>query len=260
MRNKIAASLLGLALTVSAFASPLPASAADDAFSETQKKELHNIIREYMLANPELLNGMIQKLQVAERENQEKQARDAIGSNADKIFRSAEDVVIGNPEGNVTVVEFFDYNCGYCKRSMADVLRLTEEDENVRVVMKEFPILSEGSVIASHAALAARKQNKYWELHVALMGAQGNVDGEEKVLQIAADAGLDVEKLKADMQAERAAHDKVIDETRNLAQQLGINGTPAFIIDGQLVPGAVPYEQLAAGIKDVRNAGGCKFC
>ena len=260
MRKSITASILAMAIAASTVAMPLGAIAAEDQFNDAQKNELHNIIREYLLANPQILNEMIEKLQVAEREKQEEQSKAAIASNADKIFRNPNDIVVGNPEGNVTVVEFFDYNCGYCKRSMADVLRLTEEDKDVRVVMKEFPILSEGSVIAAHAALAARAQNKYWELHLALMGAQGGVDSLEKVLQIAGETGLDVEKLKADIEASRAEHDKIIEETHNLAQELGINGTPAFVIDGTLVPGAAPYEQLADSVKGIREAGGCKYC
>ncbi len=260
MRNTITAGVLAMALAASTIATPLSAVAAEDQFNDTQKNELHNIIREYLLENPQILNEMIEKLQVAERQQQEERGKVAISTNAEKIFRSAHDIVVGNPDGNVTVVEFFDYNCGYCKRSMADVLRMTEEDKDVRIVLKEFPILSEGSVIAAHAALAARKQDKYWELHLALMGAQGSIDGLEKVLEVAKEAGLDVEKLQADMEAERAAHDKIIDETRNLAQELGINGTPAFIIDNQLVPGAAPYEQLMASVKSVRDAGGCKYC
>lgn len=259
MRNKFTAGLLSLGLVASSLAMPLPA-VAEGSFSDAQKEELHGIIRDYMLANPQLLNEMIAKLQAAEQEKQAEQSRDMISSNADKIFRNPNDVVVGNPDGNVTMVEFFDYNCGYCKRSLAEVMRLTEEDKNLRVVMKEFPILSEGSVIASHAALAARKQNKYWDLHMAMMSAQGGIDSLEKVLSVAKEAGLDVDKLKADMEAERGAHDKIIEETRNLAQTLGINGTPAFVIDGELVPGAAPYDQLANSVKAVRENGGCKFC
>lgn len=259
MKRKITAAVVSLTLVAGAALSPLPA-VAEGSFSDAQKKELHTIIREYMLANPTLLNEIIEKLQTAERERQQQQAKDAIAKNADAIFRSPTDVVVGNPNGNVTMVEFFDYNCHFCKQSLAEVLRLTEEDKNLRVVMKEFPILSEGSVIAAHAALAARKQNKYWEFHVALMAAQGSLDSEEKVLAVAKKAGLDVEKLKADMEANHAASNKIIDGNRQLAQTLGINGTPAFVVDETVMPGAAPYDQLAGAINGVRSKGGCKFC
>ena len=259
MKTRITASLLSLAIAASSVIAPLPA-VAEGSFSDAQKQEMHTIIRDYLLENPALLNEMITKLQAAEQAKQEEMAQAAISDNKDKIFRSPNDMVFGNPAGSVTMVEFFDYNCGYCKRAMAEVLRLTEEDKDLRIVMKEFPILSEGSVIAAHAALAARKQDKYKELHMALMGAQGGIDNQEKVLEVAREAGLDVDKLKADMEADRAASDKVIDETRELAQTLGINGTPAFIIDDTLVPGAAPYDQLVAAVKGVRDNGGCKFC
>jgi protein-disulfide isomerase len=259
MRNKLTAGALALALTASTVL--VPASVhAEETFSRTQTNELHNIIREYLLENPEILNQMITKLQTAEREQQEKSAKAAITSNADTLFRNGQDVVVGNPNGNVTMVEFFDYNCGYCKRSVADVLRLTEEDKNLRVVMKEFPILSEGSTIASRAALASKKQGKYWEFHLALMGASGSIDSEAKVMAIATETGLDIARLKADMDTDAASIDKHLDETRALAQALGINGTPAFVIDENLVPGALPYEQLAASVKSVRDSGGCKAC
>ncbi len=259
MRTKFTAHLVALALASSSVLLPHQVS-AQETFSKAQTNEMHNIIREYLLENPEILNEMIAKLQAAERDQQDKQAREAIASNARQLFHSEADFVVGNPNGNVTMVEFFDYNCGFCKRSVADVLRFTEEDKNLRIVMKEFPILSEGSIIASRAAIAAKKQGKYWELHLALMAASGGIDNEEKVMSIAAEAGLDVDKLKADMTTDADAIEKSINDNRALAQALGINGTPAFVIDDNLVPGAMPYEQLATSVKIVRDKGGCQYC
>ena len=259
MRTKFTAGLVALAFAAGSVLLPLQVS-AQDSFSKAQTNELHNIIREYLLDNPALLNEMIAKLQAAERDQQNERAREAIASNAKQLFHNDDDVVVGNPDGNVTMVEFFDYNCGYCKRSVADLLRLTEEDKNLRVVMKEFPILSEGSMIASRAALASRKQGKYWEFHLAMMAATGNIDSEEKIMSIATEAGLDVAKLKADMTTHAGAIEKSINANRALAQSIGINGTPAFVIDGTLVPGALPYEQLAASVKMVRENGGCQYC
>lgn len=259
MRTVFTASLVALALAAGSVLLPLQVS-AQGTFSKTQTNELHNIIREYLLKNPAILNEMIAKLQAAERDQQNKQAREAIASNAQQLFHNENDVVVGNPDGNVTMVEFFDYNCGYCKRSVADVLRLTEEDKNLRVVLKEFPILSEGSIIASRAALASKKQGKYWEFHLAMMATSGGIVDEAMVMSIAAEAGLDVTKLKADMAADAETIEKSINANRALAQSIGINGTPAFVIDGTLVPGAMPYEQLATSVKTVRDNGGCKFC
>ena len=260
MRMNLTSWMVALAIGAGSIAIPGATVSAQETFSKTQVNELHNIIRQYMLENPALLQEMIEKLQIAEREQQEKKSIAAIESNADILFRNKTDVVVGNPDGNVTMVEFFDYNCGYCKRSVADVLRLTEEDKNLRIVMKEFPILSEGSQIASRAAIASKKQGKYWEFHLAMMASQGSIDGEEKVMAIAAEAGLDVEKLKADMKADEATINKELAETQALAAALGIGGTPAFVVDTKLLPGALPYEELASVVKTVRDNGGCKFC
>ena len=259
MRIKFTASLVAIALAAGSVLLPQQVT-AQETFSKTQTNELHNIIREYMLENPAILNEMIAKLQAAERDQQDTKAREAIASNAKQLFHNEDDVVVGNPNGNVTMVEFFDYNCGYCKRSVADVLRFTEEDKNLRIVMKEFPILSEGSIIASRAAIASKKQGKYWEFHLALMAASGSIDNEAKVMSIATETGLDVAKLKADMTADAEAIEKSINDNRALAEALGINGTPAFVIDDNLVPGAMPYEQLATSVKTVRDKGGCQYC
>lgn len=259
MRAKFTASLVVLALAASSALLPQQVS-AQETFSKTQINEMHNVIREYLLENPSIINEMIEKLQSAERAQQEKLAREAIASNAKQLFHNEDDVVVGNPDGNVTLVEFFDYNCGYCKRSVADVLRFTDEDKNLRIVMKEFPILSEGSMIASRAAVASKKQGKYWEFHLAMMASSDNIDSEAKVMSIAAETGLDVAKLKADMTADAAAIENTLNANRALAQSLGINGTPAFVIDDTLVPGAMPYEQLANSVKTVRDNGGCKLC
>ena len=259
MRTTITAGLAALVLTAGSALLPQQTS-AQDSFSKAQTEELHTIIRDYLLENPAILNEMIAKLQAAERDEQHKQARDAIAQNAKQLFHNENDVVVGNPDGNVTMVEFFDYNCGYCKRSTADVLRLIEEDKDLRIVMKEFPILSEGSVIASRAALASKEQGKYWDFHLALMASRGSIGDEDKVMSIAAEAGLDVEKLKADMAANAEAIERDIDANRALAQAIGINGTPAFVIDDTLVPGAMPYDQLATSVRIVRENGGCQFC
>ncbi len=260
MMQRTKTALIAVAIAASTVFGAGYTANAEEAFSKTQTNEIHNIVREYLLENPEILNEMITKLQDEERKKQDEQAKEAVSSNADAIFRNENDVVVGNPNGNVTMVEFFDYNCGYCKRSVSEVLRMTEEDKNLRVVMKEFPILSEGSAIAARAALSSKKQGKYWEFHLALMAAPGSIDSEAKVMAAAAEAGLDVDKLKADMKADAQSIEKHISETRELAQKLGINGTPAFVIDGTVVPGAIPYEQMAGAIKDVRDSGGCKYC
>jgi protein-disulfide isomerase len=181
----------------------------------------------------------------------------ALKDNSAQVFRNPAAPVAGNPKGDVTIVEFMDYNCGYCKRSLPDVMKLVESDKNLRVVIKEFPILGPTSITASRAALAAGKQGKYKELHVALMSHKGALS-DEAIFELAKSAGLDVDKLKADMEDKTIA--ARIEQNHQLASMLGIDGTPAFVIDQQLIPGALGYEALAAAIGDVRASGGCKVC
>jgi len=154
-------------------------------------------------------------------------------------------------------VEFFDYNCGYCRHSLADVLKLLDKDKDVRLVFKEFPILGPGSVSAAKASIAARRQNKYWDFHLALMRERGTVD-EAKVFAVAKTVGLDIPKLKADMESADVA--KIIAQNQALAEALSIQGTPAFVIDQTLIPGAPGYDGLANAVAAVKEAGGCKYC
>lgn len=242
-----AASLLLLA--------PVAASAGE--FTPAQKKELGGIIREYLLQNPEVLRDAFQELERRSRVAEAQKSKKAIAENAAAIFRSEDDLVAGNREGKVTMVEYFDYNCGFCKRSFPDVMKLLDKDKDLRIVFKEFPILGPGSTFASRAALASREQGKYWEFHLALMSARGAVT-EARVLKIAAKIGLDVDKLKADMKSPKIK--AIIERNMATAQALGIQGTPAFLIDDKLIPGAVGYQSLAGTISSVRENGGCKVC
>jgi protein-disulfide isomerase len=173
------------------------------------------------------------------------------------IFHSGDDLVGGNPKGKVTLVEFFDYNCGYCKRAFPDVMKMIDGDKDLKLVMKEFPILGPGSVYAARAALASRKQGKYWNFHLAMMAHEGKID-EQVADRIAQATGLDVNKLRADMQADEV--NQVISRNMQLADSLKIQGTPAFIIDETVIPGAVGFDALAAAVKQVRENGGCKLC
>ncbi|HFC04906.1 MAG TPA: DsbA family protein [Rhizobiales bacterium] len=175
---------------------------------------------------------------------------------AGDIFRGEGDLVIGNPNGDVTMVEFFDYNCGYCKRSLPDVMKMIKNDKNVKVVMKEFPILGEGSNFAARAAIASREQGKYWEFHLALLKKRGAVN-EASVMKTAKLMGLDVEKLRKDMKA--PVVDQIIKRNYAIAQQLNINGTPAFIIAENIFPGAVGFDVLSNAVAKVRKDG-CTVC
>ena len=156
------------------------------------------------------------------------------------------------------MVEFFDYNCGYCKRGLGGVVKLIESDPKVRVVFKELPILSKGSEEAARVALAARKQGKYWEVHRALLSARGQAN-EASALKLAEELGLDMEQLKADMESAEVKAE--IAQSEDLAKKMGVNGTPHFLVGDRSVPGAPEnlYEQLSTHVNELRKQG-CSYC
>ena len=229
-------------------------AAAESGLSEEQ---FGSMVRAYLLKHPEVLREVIDALDKKEKSDEAKASVEVISTRAKEIFRSSDDHVAGNPTGKISVVEFFDYNCGYCRHSLPDVLKLIDSDKDVRLVVKEFPILGPGSVIAAKAAIAARHQNKYWNFHLALMRTPGTVD-DAKVFDIAKSVGLDVAKLKIDMNKPEVA--KILAQNHAMAQALGIQGTPAFIIDQTLIPGAPGYDGLTSAVAAVKDAGGCKSC
>ena len=246
--------LLGLAVAAMMFAGGDTSNAAE--FTDAQKGEIGKIVRDYLLKNPEVLQEVSAQLQQKQAALQEKQAGDAIKQNASDIFRSSTDHSAGNVKGDVTVVEFFDYNCPYCKRSYLTINSLIQGDNKVRVVMKEFPILGAGSMFASRAAVASIQQGKYWPFHEALMAVQGKVD-DARVMTIAKQVGLDTDRLTKDMTSDSVT--AIINKTNDLAQKLGINGTPAFIIGDQLSPGALELADMQSRVAQVR-ANPCAVC
>ena len=193
---------------------------------------------------------MLQAAEDNQQANHLARARDTIFGERKALTANPADPVGGNPKGDVTIVEFFDYRCPYCKQVKPIVEQVLSQDRNVRVVYKEFPILGRESVYASRAALASQKQGKYLAYHHALMASRGQLT-EETVLAVARSSGLDVEKLKRDM--EDPAIEKVIADNRGLAERIGIRGTPAFIIGDQLAPGAVDTGSLKTMIDKARK-------
>jgi protein-disulfide isomerase len=178
---------------------------------------------------------MTEALDKQQADAQNVKVQTAISENADLIFRDKYGLEAGNPKGDVTIVEFSDYNCPYCKRAYSDVEKLIKSDKNVRFVMKEFPIFGERSESAARVAIAARKQGKYMELHAAMMNNRGPNNGKV-ALKLAEELGFDMDKLREDMKSDEAR--KIIEETRILGNKLGIQGTPFFLIGDQTIPGA----------------------
>jgi protein-disulfide isomerase len=212
--------------------------------------ELGKSIRAYLMANPEVLVDAMQELERKQDSQRDAVATKAIGQNEAELFRDADSPTGGNPAGDVTIVEFNDYQCPYCKRAHQAVKSVTGADGKVKIIYKDLPILGEPSRIAALAALASIKQGKHQALHNALMEFNGKLD-REKILQIAASVGIDVAQLEKDMEDARLK--QIIDRNMALAAALGVRGTPAFVIGKQFVPGAVDAESLKALIADARK-------
>jgi protein-disulfide isomerase len=219
-----------------------------------QKEEIGEVIREYLLANPDILEEAINVLR--ERREQEAAAvqAKAIEESGALIFDSSNQVVLGNPEGAITLVEFFDYNCGYCKRAVSDMTALIDANPDLRVVLKEFPILSDGSVGAARIAVAVKElaPERYLDFHVELFDRPGQVDAI-KALEVASDIGLDADALKS--AADETEVTANIAEVRELASALGISGTPSYVIGAELIPGAIGFDGLQAKVTALRECG-----
>lgn len=225
----------------------VPFAVYADGVSDERIKEL---ALEAVLENPQIIMEAVAILEKQRLEIETSAVEDVLNNQRALLEQDPNAPVLGNPDGDVTVVEFFDYNCPYCRSAMSEVKTMLELDPNVRLVYREWPILGEGSVFAAKAALAARNQGKYEEFHWALMGMKGRAN-EKSVLAIAEEVGLDVNLLKQDMEApEVAAH---ISSSMNLSQTLGFNGTPSFVIGSQLVPGFVKQAQLSEYVDVVRE-------
>jgi len=235
-----------------------PSAPASGDFSPQQRQSIEKIVKDYLIANPEIFLEVQTALESKLEQQQAERLKAAIAENARDIYRDPAADVAGNPEGDITVVEFFDYNCGYCKRGLHDVVKLIESDPKVRVVFKELPILSKGSEEASRVAIAAGKQGKYWDMHKAMLEAKG-VMNEANALQIATKLGLDMDKLKKDMASPEVQ--KEIEKSEALAKKMGVNGTPHFLVGNRAIPGAPEdlYEQLAKHVGELRKEG-CAYC
>jgi protein-disulfide isomerase len=231
---------------------------APNAFTPAQRKELETIIKDVLLNNPEIMLEVQNALESKMDKIQAERMAVAIKENATELYRPAGSPIVGNVKGDVPVIEFFDYNCGYCKKALSEVTQLMDKDKKVRIIMKEFPILSKGSEEASRVALAAKMQGKYWEFHRAMLESQGQAN-EAASLRIAEKLGLDMARLKKDMASPEVK--KEIDDTRQLATKMGIQGTPHFIVGDRIIAGAPENltELLGKHVNDVRNEG-CKVC
>ncbi len=239
-RFLIAFALVALPAVAGAQTSPPP----------LDREAIEKIVREYLMKNPEVIIEAVQELEKRQAQARDQAAKQTIAQRKAELTKDPDTPVGGNPDGDVTIVEFFDYHCGYCKRAHPTMQSVIKGDSKIRVAYKQMPILTPNSRVAAAGALAADKQGKYKEMHNALMEARGELT-KERVLKIAADLKLDTEKLEKDMAS--PAVTQQIDRSLELAKSLGIDGTPAFVIGNKVIPGAVDASVIRAAVAEARK-------
>src|SRR5471030_771220 len=243
----LAPALLALALCGA------PPAASAQGFSDGQRGDIEKIVRNYLIAHPEVLEEAMTELSKRQAAAETEKHEASVASNAETIFNSPRGVTLGNREGDVTFVEFFDYNCGYCKRAMTDMLDLMKADPKLKVVLKEFPVLGPGSVEAAQVAVAVRMQDatgqKYLAFHQKLLGGRGQA-GKASALAAAKDVGLDMGRLEKDLASPEVK--ATMEENMQLAEALGLNGTPSYVIGTDVVVGAIGLPGLQEKINTAR--------
>ena len=248
-QRPLAAALLALALAL-----PAAAPAHAQSFTGDQRSEIERIIKDYLLSHPELLQEVMGELEKRQATAEAEKHRAAVTEHSANIFTSPRQVTLGNAQGDVTVVEFFDYNCGYCKRAMGDMLDLMKNDGKLKFVLKEFPVLGEGSVQAAQVAAAVRMQDKtggkkYLEFHQKLLGGRGQAD-KARALAVAKEVGFDVARIEKDIAGDEVK--ATLEESFKLAEALGLNGTPSYVVGNDVVVGAVGLGALKEKVNTAR--------
>ncbi|MBM3602287.1 MAG: DsbA family protein [Alphaproteobacteria bacterium] len=234
-------------------AAPAAKSTAESAKSSDplSREDVRAIVRDVIAKEPQLIIESLTKAQQEEELAAQKKRDEQLKTRKKELTADPDSPVAGNPKGDVTIVEFYDYNCGYCKMQATTLKKAVEEDGNVRWVFKDMPILRPESAIAAKASIAAARQGKHLNLHMALMALKRPIDSETVIFETAEKAGLDVDRLKKDM-ADKAIGDALARSSK-LAEDLGIRGTPFLIIGDKSFPGAVQESQLKAAIADARK-------
>jgi protein-disulfide isomerase len=231
------------------------AHAQKSSFSDTERQNIEAIIKDYLLKKPEVLQEALIELDRRQQDAQKNAQKQALSEEKEALFSPARAFVAGNEKGDVTIVEFFDYNCGFCKKALSDMQALLKKDPNIRLILKDFPVLGPDSVEASRVALAAKQQLKgaaIWDYHMRVMELKGRVNGE-RALGIAKDMGLDVTRLQKDMASLEVK--TLLENNARLGDKLNLTGTPAFVIGQEIVFGAVGLEALTKVVEGVRQCG-----
>jgi protein-disulfide isomerase len=247
LKTLLSATALSLVVALGAFS---PANAFDDA----QKKEIGDIVKSYLIEHPEVLIEVQHALEKKQDDARMAQAKVAVDQNHDAIFNSSSDFSLGNPKGKVTIVEFFDYNCGYCKRAIPDMDAIIKNNPDVRFVLKEFPILGEDSVAAHRVAYAFHQiaPAKYGQFHRELLGGEERAT-EGRALEVAASLGVSEEQIAAEMQ--KASNEASVKQAYALAHKLGITGTPSYILGDEAIFGAVGADTLNQKVANLSQCG-----
>ncbi len=222
---------------------------ADVPQQARSRQDIEQIVRNYLLENPEVIFEAARRMEQKEKDQRKARMSDGAVTHAADLFNRPDAIVVGNPKGDLTIVEFFDYRCGPCRRLMPDLTQLVKTDGNIRLIMKEFPILSRESEMASRAAIAASKQGKYWDFHLAMM--QADEVTPDSIMATAKSVGVDMTRLGADMASPQVA--EVISKNHDLAEKLGIDATPTFYVGQTAYSGALPMSELKEAVVAARK-------
>ena len=231
----------------------LPAPSRAEGFSDAQRGEIEQIIKNYLVSHPEVLEEASAELDKRKQMAEAEKAKNEIKNHSEALFNSPRQVTIGNAGGDVTLVEFFDYNCGYCKRALADLTTIMKDDSKLRVVLKEFPVLGPGSIEAAKVAVAVRMQDKgnkkYFDFHQRLLNGRGQAD-KARALAAAKEAGFDIARIEKDINSDEVRVS--LEESMKLAEALGLNGTPSYVVGQEVVIGAVGLDALRQKVNIAR--------
>ena len=254
-QRSIALLLLGAVVMVVAvfaalrFAGTL--SGSDEVPSAAMSKsDVEKIVKNYLLENPEVIFDAIDRLKAKESDQRLVSLRDKAKEHATQLYREPEPIIAGNPKGDITIVEFFDYRCPYCKKVKAVMADLMKQDQGIKLILKEFPILSKESELAARAAVASVPQGKYWDFHLALMGAEEL--SEDSIFAIAKSTGIDVDKLRKEMKNPKV--DARLEEVQRLGQVIGVDATPTFFIGDSPFTGAMTLKEMKDAVAAARKA------
>ena len=227
---------------------------AAQSLSDADQKKIEGVVRDYILANPEIIEEALIILEAKRKAEEARKRKQLLSEKSDTLLNSTRQVVLGNPKGDVTVVEFFDYNCGVCRRAYTDMMKILKEDDNVRFVLKEFPILGRGSQEAAQVAIALNltDPSKYMDFHKKMFEMRGSANSA-RALAVAEETGVDMGALRENMKNVEIR--TTVEEVYSLANGLGLSGTPSYIIGDEVYGGLIGYDRMKKAIASVRNCG-----